>query len=91
MKVLLTGATGFIGRHVLQSMRDRDIPFVAVGRIIPPGCIETEFIQADLLAPLDFVITSYSIHYTKLYDIINNTQLFIKFFILPDLVSPYAL
>jgi len=54
MKVLLTGATGFIGRHVLQSMRDRDIPFVTVGRTIPQGCIETEFIQADLLASLDF-------------------------------------
>ncbi len=54
MQVLLTGASGFIGRHVLQSLRDQGIPFVAIGRTIPPGCTETEFIQADLLAAPDF-------------------------------------
>lgn len=54
MKVLLTGATGFIGRNVLQHMRDKAIPFVTVGRSIPSGCIEAEFIQADLLASVDY-------------------------------------
>lgn len=52
MRVLLTGASGFIGRHVLQSLKDKNIPCIAVGRKRP--CEEVEFIAADLLEEQDF-------------------------------------
>lgn len=50
MKVLLTGASGFLGRHVLGALRRRGIETVPVGRHRPVGCSPAEFIEADLLA-----------------------------------------
>lgn len=48
MKVLLTGATGFIGRYVLDLLQQDKIESVTVGRTFPIGS-QGEFIQADLL------------------------------------------
>lgn len=47
MKVLLTGATGFIGRRVLDVLQQQGIDILTLGRHRPPGDID--FIQADLL------------------------------------------
>ncbi|GAA3715395.1 NAD(P)-dependent oxidoreductase [Oceanisphaera sediminis] len=47
MRVLLTGATGFIGRHVLDALQQRGIDTLTLGRHRPPG--DGGFIQADLL------------------------------------------
>jgi nucleoside-diphosphate-sugar epimerase len=54
MRVILTGAAGFIGSHVLCCLRRYGIPFVAVGRTIPHDCSEAEFIHSDLLMESDF-------------------------------------
>ncbi len=48
MRVLLTGASGFIGRYVLDLLQQNRIETVTVGRTLPIGC-QGEFIQADLL------------------------------------------
>lgn len=48
MKVLLTGASGFIGRHVLVQLEKHGIAPVVVGRSCPSGFMG-EFIDADLL------------------------------------------
>jgi nucleoside-diphosphate-sugar epimerase len=54
MKVLLTGASGFLGRHVLACLRRHGIDTVAVGRRLPEGVAATDFIEADLLVTEDF-------------------------------------
>lgn len=48
MRVLLTGASGFIGRYVLDLLQQNKIETVTVGRRFPIGC-QSEFIQTDLL------------------------------------------
>lgn len=48
MRVLLTGASGFLGRHVLAELRRRGVEVVAVGRTRPAGYVG-EFIAVDLL------------------------------------------
>lgn len=48
MKVLLTGASGFIGRSVLTQLLRLGIEVVVVGRTRPEGFVG-EFIEADLL------------------------------------------
>lgn len=53
MKVLLTGATGFIGRYVLEQLLQDNIAVVVMGRSCPPGFVG-EFIRTDLLATEDF-------------------------------------
>ena len=58
MKVLLTGASGFLGQYVLRRLQQSAIPVVAVGRSRPAGRseapFESVFIPADLLAIGDF-------------------------------------
>jgi nucleoside-diphosphate-sugar epimerase len=55
MKVLLTGASGFIGRHVLAALVGAGIETVMVGRtppsVQPPGRTGHALIRADLLDP----------------------------------------
>jgi len=52
MRVLLTGASGFIGRYVLRALQHRGIEVVAVGRARPQPAVP--FIEADLLCITDF-------------------------------------
>lgn len=56
MRVLLTGATGYFGHHVLQSLQRSGIPVVVVGRTAPaPGLLrDSAFVQADLLECTDW-------------------------------------
>ncbi len=49
MRVLLTGASGFLGRYVLWSLQQQGVQTVVLGRRRPPECLEADFIQADLL------------------------------------------
>lgn len=52
MRVLLTGASGFIGAHVLETLTRGGIDTVCAGRHCPVG--KPEFIEADLLTVADF-------------------------------------
>lgn len=52
MRVLLTGASGFIGRYVLKALQHHGIEVVAVGRARPQPSVP--FIEADLLSITDF-------------------------------------
>ncbi|WP_431858451.1 NAD-dependent epimerase/dehydratase family protein [Azospirillum sp.] len=57
MKVLLTGARGYLGRYVARRLHEAGIPFVAAGRTRPP---EGDFLPADLLdtGRLDELVTT---------------------------------
>ncbi|MEO5327910.1 MAG: NAD-dependent epimerase/dehydratase [Magnetococcus sp. THC-1_WYH] len=46
----MTGASGFVGRHVLTQLQLHRIETIVVGRTCPIG-FEGEFIEADLLQP----------------------------------------
>lgn len=48
MRVLLTGASGFIGRHLLARLLDAGVDTVVVGRRRPDG-YQGDFIESDLL------------------------------------------
>lgn len=54
MKVLLTGASGFLGQYVLNRLHKNDISTVVVGRTLPKNVSPTDFIKADLLDNSDF-------------------------------------
>lgn len=54
MRVLLTGASGFLGRYVLDILRSRGIDAVMIGRQRIPGNGDMDFIGADLLTTPDF-------------------------------------
>lgn len=51
MKVLLTGASGYLGRHVLRALRAQGLEVVLLGRQVPPEGTGLPWIEADLLAP----------------------------------------
>lgn len=53
MKVLLTGASGFIGRHVLAALQFRGIEVVTVGRRSIP--VSADHAKIDLLAAIDLL------------------------------------
>ena len=53
MKVLITGASGFIGRHLLKCLQSSNIDVVVVGRVRPAGYLG-DFINVDLLELSDF-------------------------------------
>ena len=48
MKVLLTGASGFVGRHVAAELHKRGIPFVTLGR--SPVSVGVQHIECNLLS-----------------------------------------
>lgn len=48
-RVVLTGASGYLGRHVMQSLRQRDCDVVVLGRTVPVGFEDVVLIRADLL------------------------------------------
>ncbi len=54
MRVLLTGASGFLGRYVLNRLRKYGISTVVAGRTLPNNVSSADFIQADMLAQCDF-------------------------------------
>lgn len=54
MRVILTGASGFLGRYVLDSLRRQNIETVMLGRRPVPGSTFADFIETDLLATPDF-------------------------------------
>ncbi len=54
MKVLVTGASGFLGTYALASLKRHGIEAVAIGRQRPREIEPTAFIAADLLAIRDF-------------------------------------
>ena len=53
MKVLLTGASGFLGQYALRALQQCGIPAVAVGRRPPRDLAGAAFVAADLLASDD--------------------------------------
>ena len=53
MRVLLTGASGFLGRHVLDSLRRQGIETVMLGRRRATDSDFADFIEADLLSTQD--------------------------------------
>lgn len=53
MKVLMTGANGFVGRYILRALQQQGIEVVVVGRTQPSDPVP--YIEADLLSISDFV------------------------------------
>ncbi len=51
MRVLLTGASGYLGQHVLRSLRRRGCDVVVLGRSLPTGFDDVPLVKADLLEP----------------------------------------
>ena len=49
MRVLLTGASGYLGQHVLARLRARGCEIVVLGRRRPEGAQDLPWIEADLL------------------------------------------
>jgi uncharacterized protein YbjT (DUF2867 family) len=47
MRILLTGASGFIGRHLLHALHRRGYAVVTAGRTPLPGAQHAEFVFAD--------------------------------------------
>lgn len=54
MRVLLTGASGFLGRYMVDALAQAGIETVVLGRQRPPNKVLKHFIEADLLATQDF-------------------------------------
>ena len=48
MKVFLTGATGFLGKHIQAALQQNDIDFIALSRKSSPL---SNFIRGDILQP----------------------------------------
>lgn len=53
-KVLVTGASGYLGQHVLRRLKARGVAMVLLGRSVPAGFEDLPFINADLLETADF-------------------------------------
>lgn len=53
MKVLVTGASGYLGQHVLASLRRHNIAHVTLGRGLPAGVDHPQHIALDLLSHPD--------------------------------------
>jgi len=64
MRVLVTGASGFIGRHILLALRQRGIDAVVVGRT--RFQLPTQQIQLDLLSVTNYTPLLHEAHATHL-------------------------
>lgn len=53
MKVLVTGASGYLGRHVLASLRLHGYETVILGRSLPAGFEDMQHLPVDLLTTPD--------------------------------------
>jgi dTDP-6-deoxy-L-talose 4-dehydrogenase (NAD+) len=47
MRVAVTGASGFVGRHVVRALRSRGVEVIALSRT-PPACVESGVVYAPL-------------------------------------------
>ena len=54
LKVLLTGASGFVGQSVLELLAKEGIETVVAGRKLPQGFSASNFLQTDFLGSVDF-------------------------------------
>jgi len=54
MRVMLTGASGFLGRYVLTRLQKYGISTVVAGRTLPKNISPADFIHTDLLGQCDF-------------------------------------
>ena len=54
MKVLLTGASGFLGRYVLKHLQKHGISTIVAGIESPTNISSTDFVQVDFLKQPDF-------------------------------------
>ncbi len=54
-RIAVTGASGFIGRHVLAELHARGLPVTAVTRheLLPPSTSEVNWVALDIAGPLD--------------------------------------
>lgn len=66
MRLLLTGASGFLGRYVLDSLRRHGIDSVILGRRQTPESAFADFIEADLLDNPDLSALIKASHATHL-------------------------
>ncbi len=53
MRLLLTGASGFLGRHMLHLLRGQGVAVWTMGRSLPPGQSDGAHVFCDLLAEGD--------------------------------------
>lgn len=53
MKVMVTGASGYLGRHVMSRLALRGVETVVLGRRLPPEASGAALLHADLLSPDD--------------------------------------
>lgn len=56
MRVLLTGASGFLGRHVLALLQQRGVQTWSLGRSCPPALPAWAHIACDLLSGADLAV-----------------------------------
>jgi nucleoside-diphosphate-sugar epimerase len=54
LKVIVTGASGYLGRHVLQRLRLRGAEVLVLGRSLPAGFEHLPLLHADMLETRDF-------------------------------------
>ena len=54
MKILLTGASGFLGRGVVDLLSCQGIDTIVAGRRLPHGILASNFLQVDLLGSVNF-------------------------------------
>lgn len=54
VKIAVTGASGFIGRYVVQSLVARGYEVIAIGRNAPKNENEVTFVKSDLLQDQDY-------------------------------------
>lgn len=54
MKVLITGANGFLGQHVVRLLLRQGVDVIAMGRQPPKDVAINKFLQVDLLGSVNF-------------------------------------